>query len=86
MIAVPDQYTDFQDFNGAAFVLDQLSDKKPDELLDRPPYVIKRVFTEPTPRLGIIPSRSEVVEPGTYIVDATKLFHNDLCLTVYGIG
>ena len=35
VIAVPDQYTDFQvDFSGAAFVLDQLSDKKPDELLD----------------------------------------------------
>ena len=34
VIVIPDEYTYFQDFSGAAFVLDQLSDKKPDELLD----------------------------------------------------
>ena len=35
VIAVPDQYTAFQDFSGAAFVLDDLGDVKPDVLLDQ---------------------------------------------------
>ncbi len=33
-IAVPDQYTAFQDFGGAKMVLDSLSDAKPKEILD----------------------------------------------------
>ena len=33
-IAVPDQFTSFQDFSGAKLVLDSLSDEKPDALLD----------------------------------------------------
>lgn len=33
-IAVPDQYTAFQDFSGAKMVVDSLSDIKPDEVLD----------------------------------------------------
>lgn len=33
-IAVPDQFTDFQDFSGAKLVLDSLGDQKPAELLD----------------------------------------------------
>lgn len=33
-IAVPDQYTAFQDFSGAKMVLDSLSDEKPDAILD----------------------------------------------------
>ncbi len=33
-IAVPDQYTAFQDFSGAKMVLDSLSDAKPKEILD----------------------------------------------------
>jgi len=35
VIAVPDQYTAFQDFSGAAFVLDDLGDVQPDVLLDQ---------------------------------------------------
>jgi beta-phosphoglucomutase-like phosphatase (HAD superfamily) len=34
VIAIPDQYTCFQDFSGAAFILDNLGDEKPDQLLD----------------------------------------------------
>jgi len=33
-IAVPDQFTAFQDFSGAKLVLDSLSDEKPDAILD----------------------------------------------------
>jgi len=33
-IAVPDQYTAFQDFSGAKMVLDALTDEKPDTILD----------------------------------------------------
>ncbi|MEN8254219.1 MAG: hypothetical protein ABFR33_02005 [Verrucomicrobiota bacterium] len=33
-IAVPDEYTAFQDFSGAKMVLDSLSDVKPNEILD----------------------------------------------------
>jgi beta-phosphoglucomutase-like phosphatase (HAD superfamily) len=33
-IAVPDEYTAFQDFSGAKMVLDSLSDAKPKEILD----------------------------------------------------
>ena len=33
-IAVPDEYTAFQDFSGAKMVLDSLTDEKPDSILD----------------------------------------------------
>ncbi|WP_372798004.1 hypothetical protein [Pontiella sp.] len=33
-IAVPDEFTSFQDFGGAKMVLDSLSDEKPDAMLD----------------------------------------------------
>ena len=33
-IAVPDEFTAFQDFSGAKMVIDSLEDEKPDELLD----------------------------------------------------
>ncbi len=33
-IAVPDEYTAFQDFSGAKMVLDSLADEKPDAILD----------------------------------------------------
>jgi beta-phosphoglucomutase-like phosphatase (HAD superfamily) len=33
-IAVPDEYTAFQDFSGAKLVLDSLTDEKPDTMLD----------------------------------------------------
>ncbi len=33
-IAVPDRFTSFQDFSGAIFILDDLSDQKPEYLLD----------------------------------------------------
>lgn len=33
-IAVPDEFTSFQDFSGAKMVLDSLSDEKPDAILD----------------------------------------------------
>jgi|TARA_A100001015_G_scaffold14394_2_gene16833 beta-phosphoglucomutase-like phosphatase (HAD superfamily) len=35
VISIPDEYTHFQDFSGSAFVLDSLSDQKPDLLLDK---------------------------------------------------
>jgi len=33
-IAVPDEFTNFQDFSGAKMVLDSLTDEKPDKILD----------------------------------------------------
>jgi beta-phosphoglucomutase-like phosphatase (HAD superfamily) len=35
VVSVPDEYTHYQDFSGSAFVLDALSDEKPDLLLDK---------------------------------------------------
>ena len=33
-IVVPDEFTDFQDFSGAMFILDKLNDKDPNHILD----------------------------------------------------
>ena len=33
-VVVPDEYTEFQDFSGSMFILDNLSSEKPDAILD----------------------------------------------------